>query len=241
MSNSPETPPAAPPETPGMGPGPRPRAVLLFMSAPMVFAFFLMGAAVLVAILGRAGTDAKGERLTLRFTGECLAAAAPIVKERVAEIGLGDPAYAEQAGALELTATLPGLPDDRTAMPALLGRPGALAIVSQGQTLAANADLREIELRLDESGMPYTWIRLGPEAIEKLRAAIAADPQGSLRIELDGELAAERPNTALITDDTLRIVTGEGLTADRMRVAADRAILLRHGPLPCALSGAVAG
>jgi len=215
---------------------PRPKAVLLFMTAPMVFALFLMLAAGTVALLGRMGTDATGARLTLRFSGACVAAARPFIQGRAEEIGLGEPQYAEDDGGLRLTATLPGLPDDATAMPALLARPGRFPAQHNGAVLAENADLRMVEIRLDESGMPYTWVQLGPDAVERLRAAIAADPQGKLIVYLDDEVVSERPNTAQMTDESLRVVTGEGMTADRMRVAADRAIVLHNGPIPCALS-----
>jgi hypothetical protein len=133
---------------------------------------------------------------------------------------------------------MPGLPDDATAMPALLTRPGRFTVNHNSAVLAENADLRMVEIRLDESGMPYTWVQLGPEAVERLRAAIAADPQGKLVLRLDDEVVSERPNTAQMTDDSLRVVTGEGMTADRMRVAADRAIVLHNGPIPCALETA---
>lgn len=215
---------------------PRPKAVLLFMTAPMVFALFLMLAAGTVALLGRMGTDATGARLTLRFSGACVAAARPFIQGRAEEIGLGEPQYAEDDGGLRLTATMPGLPDDATAMPALLARPGRFTVQHNGAVLAENADLRMVEIRLDESGMPYTWVQLGPDAVERLRAAIAADPQGKLIVYLDDEVVSERPNTAQMTDESLRVVTGEGMTADRMRVAADRAIVLHNGPIPCALS-----
>jgi hypothetical protein len=217
---------------------PRPKAVILFMTAPMVFALLLMVAAGTVALLGRMGTDATGARLTLRFSGACVAAARPFIQGRAAEIGLGEPQYAEGDDGLRLTATMPGLPDDATAMPALLARPGRFTVNHNSAVLAENADLRMVEIRLDESGMPYTWVQLGPEAVERLRAAIAADPQGKLVLRLDDEVVSERPNTAQMTDDSLRVVTGEGMTADRMRVAADRAIVLHNGPIPCALETA---
>ncbi len=221
-------------------PPPRPRAVLVFMSAPILFALILMVAAGGVAILGRLGGEAKGERLRFTLSGACVEAAEPLVRGRIEEIGLADVRLERQAGALVVEATMPGLPDDKTAIPAILARPGKLELRLRGELIGGSSGLEDVAIRLDESGMPYDWVKWKPAEAAVIREAITNNPDGEVIFTLDGEELARRPNGAAMDNDDLRIVTGEGESRERMRKAADRAILLHHGPLPCALEvGAV--
>ena len=79
---------------------------------------------------------------------------------------------------------MPGLPDDRTAIPTLLARPGALELRTNGETVATRADLVQARLRLDESGLPITDLVFAKTTIERLSAAFAADPEGTTTIAL---------------------------------------------------------
>jgi preprotein translocase subunit SecD len=101
------------------------------------------------------------------------------------------------------------------------------------ETLATEADLEAAALHLDESGMPYNRLDFKAEAAERIRSRTAAAPDQSVAFMLDGEEIGSRPNTVEMTDRSLRLLSGEGLTADRMRRATDQNILLTTGPHPC--------
>jgi hypothetical protein len=207
------------------------------MAAPLIVATLLMIATVTLAALAWFGGTADGDRVSIRLEGACAAEALPMVQARAESVGLGDPEIALDAGAVVVTATLPGLDDDATAIPRLLSRRGWLEI-RQGDTVVLDGSkVKEASIRLDEGGAAYTWIDIDKESVAPFQAALDADPEGELTFHVDDELAAVRPNTRGIKDDGLRIVApGEMLPAARMKIAADTSIVLTHGPLPCALS-----
>lgn len=245
MSATPPELPAEPPsaatsETPGHRPllAERPPSAILFSSAPILFAFLLLAAAGTLFLLARMGGTAEGERLSLVWTAPCAAEALPLVQARAEAIGLGAPELEAEGGALRLVATMPGHDDDRTAMPAVLGGRGQLAVLHGGETVLTEADVVAAQLRLDESGMPYTHLDLAEGPGDALAERTAADPEGELVITMDGAELVRRPNIDPVKGRKLRIVAEDGVTRDRMRQAVDRALLLQHGPLPCDLGEA---
>jgi hypothetical protein len=214
---------------------PRSEAFRRFTAAPLLFALLLLLATGALAALVVRGGQAAGPRARMGFTGACAAEAAPFIAARAAAIGLGAPEQALAGDRVELTATLPGLPDDLTHIPALLARPGRLRIGPAEAPLATEADLASAEVRLDEGGLPYAWVSFKADAALRLDEAFAAAHSGSTPITIDGVVVADRPNNAL-EQAGLRIITQAAMPSrDRMRVAADQAIILSHGPLPCAL------
>lgn len=216
---------------------PRSAALSRFMAAPLIVATLLMIATVTLAALAWFGGTADGDRVTIRLEGACAAEALPDVEQRAASLGLGDPEFALEPGAILVTATLPGLDDDATAVPALLAQRGWLE-VRQGTTVVLDSDaVIEANIRLDEGGAAYTWIDLRPEAVAPFQAVLDADIDGELTFHVDDTLAAVRPNSRGVKDDGLRVVApGDMKPAQRMKIAADTSIVLTHGPLPCALS-----
>ncbi len=231
----PADPPDAPPPTGADSPlalPPRSEAFRRFMAAPLFFALALMLATGLLAVLAWRGGAAVGERVDLVFEG--CPEARPLLLARAEAIGLGEPLLDTDGDRSTLRVTLPGLEDDRVAVPALLLRPGRLRLLAQGAPLAQDSDLTVAQVRLDESGMAYTWIELEAEALTRITEAVAADPEGFIDIEMDGEIVARRPNFREVADGGIRIIDeGEQPARDRMRRAVDRAILLTDGPLPC--------
>ena len=103
------------------------RSRILMISLPMALALLLLlsGAALLVA--GYIGRPAVGERLTLSVVSGCAGAWQDTLGERAAAIGLGDPSFTVDGDTVQLTATLPGNPDDRESVPRVLTAPGALS------------------------------------------------------------------------------------------------------------------
>ena len=223
--------------TPPNGLPPRSAALSRFMAAPLILATLLMIATATLAALAWLGGTADGDRVTLRLEGTCAAEALPLVQARAEAVGLGTPELAVEPGALLVTATLPGLPDDATSIPRLLSRRGWLEI-RQGETIVLDRGVvKDASIRLDETGAAYTWIDIDEASVAGFQAVLDADPEGDLTFYLDDEVAAVRPNSRSIKDGGLRIVApGEVLPAARMKIAADTSIALAHGPLPCSLS-----
>jgi hypothetical protein len=136
---------------------------------------------------------------------------------------------------LRLVATMTGYEDDRTAMPALLGRRGLLEVTHGDEVVLTQDDVEKAYLRLDESGMPFTHLELASEPGDALNTVTVGDPEGELVISMDGEVLAVRPNIDSVKNRELKVLAGDGMTRLRMRRAVDRALLLEHGPLPCTL------
>ena len=214
---------------------PRSEAFRRFMVAPIVVAGLLFAATGALVFAAWRGGSAAGDRVVMRFSGDCTERGMVAVRARAEAIGLGDPSMTEEGGVISLTATLPGLPDDRVAVPALLVRQGRFEGLGPAGVVITNAELTEAQIRLDESGLPYTWVGLRPTGVEAMKALRAADPEGSLRIRIDHEQPTPRPNNIDLEDDGLRVLTSEGPTELRMREAADRAILLQAPMLDCEL------
>lgn len=219
---------------------PRSAALSRFMAAPLIVATLMMLATVTLAALAWFGGTADGERVTIRLAGTCAAESLPHVKERATSLGLGDPEFRQEPDAIVVTATLPGLEDDATAIPALLARRGWLE-VRQGDTVVLDSDsVIEANIRLDEGGAAYTWLDIRKEAVGPFQAVLDADIHGELTFHVDDELAAVRPNTRGVKDDGLRVVSpGDMKPGVRMKKAADISIVLTHGPLQCALDAGV--
>lgn len=220
---------------------PRSWGAMLFAAAPVVFALLLLVGGGTVVLLGTLGGEARGERLEVRFgvpcasgSGEPVRAAAELLAARAESIGLGEPIWSVSGDEITLVATMPGLPDDATAMPTLLARQGALAILRGDEVLAGRGDLEQVALRLDDAGLPVADLLLSSGAADRLREAIAADPDGELAVTVDGQAPTRRPNSLPLKGNHL-LLPGEGATAARMRAATDHAIVLGQGPLPCAL------
>lgn len=211
------------------------RIALAWRVVPIGFALFLAANVGALAMLGYLGGHAGGSRLALTWHTACAAQSLPIMQQRAESMGLGDPRWTATGDQISLVATMPGLPDDRTAVPALLGRSGQLRLRMGEQVLGTQVDLAAASLEMDEAGMPFTQIVLSPEVGQTVAEAVAANHQGELIFDLDGEELARRPNTIAVENDKLKIIAGVGKTRDRFRRATDRAIILGHGALPCQL------
>jgi preprotein translocase subunit SecD len=132
---------------------------------------------------------------------------------------------------------MPGSADDEAShIPALLARQGHLRAGTEASPIFTHEGIEEAQIRLDESGLPYTWLDLNPPAITALEAQAVADPDGTMALVLDGVESPTRPFNKPVNDGGIRLLPGDGVTRSRMRIAADQAIVLTHGPLPCPLS-----
>lgn len=211
-----------------------PTATRLLLAIPLgISAVALAGA--LWFVFQDEGRIALGDRVTLHFQSACPEAAA-VVQERADLIGLGQPALVAETGGFALTATLPGLPDDRTAIPALLAKPGRLTLQVGGREIADGTDISGASVALDAGGNPYARLDLNPLAATALREAIAAG--GALDLRLDEAVLLHQDPAEAPAKDQMSIYPPDGEAQARMRAATDWTILLVSGALPCEVSAA---
>jgi len=208
---------------------PRPKAASIFMAAPIVFLGVLGLAAFLLWGVTRFGpSTADGRAVTIDFSGACIDEAAPMLLARAEQIGM--PATISGS---TMTATLPKMEDAQSAVPQLLIRSGTFAMLDEsGKVIFTNNHIDEVAIDLDPVGMPHTLIKLGAGARAELM-----DMDETLRLtpEVDGSQYEIVTVSDLKEEAVVTIDSGEGRTALRMKRAADLAIILAHGPLPCSL------
>ena len=197
------------------------------MAVPVVFLGCLgLAFATLWGVTRFGNPTSTGESVTIEFSAACLDEAMPMIAERAKQVGMP----VELKGGVMHT-TLPELPNAKATIPQLLTTPGQFAL--KGENFhAGNDDIEEVAIDLDRAGMPQTLIKFNSGT----RAAIKElDDTVPLLPTLD---AVEMPSVTAVKvkeDGVLSIHSGEGKTADRMQRAADRAIVLAHGPLPCSV------
>lgn len=230
-----ELPPVnAPPAGEGRTFAPRSEAFQRFMAAPLIVASILMVATATLAVLAWIGGTAEGDRLRIDLNGSCSEAALPLFQARVDEMGLGDPRVTSTTTGIRIEATMPGTSDEEAdQVPTLLARRGILTAGPPDAPVFTRDDIEGAEIRLDESGLPYTWLDLTKDALTALDAAAEATPDGEMPIRVDHIDAPPRPYSKPVSEGGIRLLPGEGITRERMRAAADHAIVLTHGPLPC--------
>ena len=208
-------------------------AVMLFRAAPVVLAVLFAASIAMLVLLSWRGGTASGDRVAITFVGTCpVDAWQPLVMARARAIGLGDPELRSDGRSVTLEATLPGLVDDRTEIPALLAREGRLEMRLDERILATRPDLVRAVPSVDEAGQPYASLTFTPEAAARIAEAGDGHDMTTL---VDGEPRAAWLSTDTLETHTVRLLEGGADNRERMRRAADDAIVLSHGPLPCAV------
>ena len=206
---------------------PRPKAATLFMAAPIVF-IGAMGVAVAVlwGVTRFGSSTATGAEVEISFSSPCMDAAAPLLLARAQQVGMP----AQMEGSV-MTVTLPDMQDAERLIPDLLVQPGHFSLTDKDGSLSLdNGAIDEVAIDLDDAGMPVTIMKLNAGA----RAVIKdADAELTLIPEFDGNSFAEVRVSLLQESPEVSLYSGEGRTSVRMKRAADRAIVLAHGPLPC--------
>jgi hypothetical protein len=192
----------------------------MFMAVPIVFLGSLGLAFGVLWILTHFGNPtAEGESVRIEFSGACLDSASPMLIERAKQVGM----TATMEGEF-MDTTLPDMPDARSTIPEMLATTGHFRLTGIGVELN-NDDIEDVAIELNNGGMPETLLKLNPDA----RALIKTlDDTIELNPVID---VASVKEEGIVT-----LHAGEGMTAIRMRRAADRAILLAHGPLPCSIT-----
>jgi len=204
---------------------------------PVFFGSLLMAAVLLLYVLVWRGGVADGERVGISLTGSCAQHDEAMVTRRVAAIGLGEPEIISTPNTIQIVATLPGQDPqtERDEIPELLGRAGRIQIKADDRVLATETDIDEAVLGLDESGIAMAKLVLDRNVAAMLSEHMEDSPLGVIRIYMDGEIIAERPNSMSFSDNEIRVIGLDSNPAKRMRDAASQIIIVNHGPLSCDL------
>jgi hypothetical protein len=101
-----------------------------------------------------------------------------------------------------------------------------------GEILLHNEGVADASVRLDLTLRASTLLRLTPEATDAVQAWIQANPQGVLRISVDGRQVGTQV-VGEITRGELEIWDDHVTDLERLNAAATRAVVIDHGPLPC--------
>lgn len=214
-----------PEETPPRSPQTR-----ALMAIPLSLSVLVLIGALYLAFRLQHGPPAAGDRVRMSLSTTCAAGARGVIAHRAEAIGLGTVQISEEEGGLSVVATLPGLPDDRSAIPALLTKPGHFEIHAAGRTVATESDVAGTALNMDAGGSPYAEITLNGLAFEELREAAAGG--GVIEALLDGETLLSE-DAGQLRDARIRIFPKPEDPAARMRAAVDLTVLLPSGALPC--------
>jgi hypothetical protein len=202
------------------------------MAAPMLFVGLIALAFGLLVLMVRCGGQADGERIIATLQTDCAHASAPVLQARMVAMGLGEPEIEVAGVGVRLTATLPSTETDHQTIPRLLAKQGEVQLLSaDGTVLATTAQITGAGVEIDNAGMPTTLVQIDAEAQRSVQAGLEAAPP--VTVLMDGQSVAEFTRLPDLEDGHLELPSGEGITAARMRVAADRSILLSSGPLPC--------
>ena len=198
------------------------------MAVPVVFLGFLgLSFAVLWVVTNYGDTNTTGESIAIEFSSACTEDSVRLLGERAKEIGM--PVQWEGS---TLYTKLPDIPDARAKIPVLLTTPGTLIIRADGFE-ASNQNVADVAINLNNAGMPETLLQFDAPT----RAAVKElSDDVSLVPTLDGTELSPVLASTVKEEGIFSLHSGEGKTADRMQRAADRAIILAHGPLPCDVS-----
>jgi hypothetical protein len=218
-------------------PIPRPGWGCFFLTFPLGFAFLVTAAYVVLFSVGSQGISARGQRVAMTF--DTCPQARPILEQRVEHMGLGDPTWAAEGGALRLTATLPATPAAEH-IPATLARTGAFAIrageTKDGPVVIDRSAISSASFSLKELGNPLVLLQLTPQGRKALEGHMEGDPTGQIGMWLDDEAILIRTNDPPFRRPEIDVRADGPDGRDNMRRAVDWGMLLSYDPLPCPAS-----
>lgn len=204
------------------------RSSRFFMAGiPLALALVLAAAMVAWLVATWVGGSAAGENAEIRLTADC--DLTEVTRARAEAVGFADIQLSREGDDTVLTGRMPGLPDDDTAMPALLSARGQLRVLpEEGEPLATEVDLTAAWLQIDMTGHPYVLLEFQPNALKRIQEAETS----SWRFELDGEVVETFEDDHPPDDDDLRVQPKLERTKAEVRMATDWTVMLLN-PLPC--------
>lgn len=211
----------------------KPRRGALLLLIPVSAVLLVIGLWIVALAFGVYGRPADGDRVV--FTWSACPEAQAVVAHRATGMGLGNPVFTSTASGFSLEARLPADPDVAARIPITLATPATLSAHVEGtpsRVLLTNADIEGAAIRQDITLSPWTVLTLTPKGLEALRSYVREQRDGKVVYTLDGQPIGTVSNlkgAALEVELTPSAPTEK----ERLHAAAERAILLDSGPLPC--------
>lgn len=201
------------------------------MAAPMIFVGMIAVAFGILVLMVRMGGEADGAKVHATLRTSCAQESTEVLKVRMDAMGLGTHAVTPTSDGLQIEMTLPGTEAEISRIPNALARRGEISFLSAaGEVLTQTAHITGAGVEIDNAGMPTTLVQFDDVAKRALRLGLEA---GAITVQIDAEPVGEFTRLPDLEEGYLELLSGEGATAQRMRVAADRSIILSSGPLPC--------
>ncbi len=215
-----------------------PRAGCWFLLLPILAAAAIVGGYGAVLLLGSQGRSADGALVRIAFEG--CAEARPAVLERIAAMGLPQRGVEDAPGGFAATVQLPSDLAAAAEIPATLAATATFAIrlgeAPDGELLVASDGVASATLRLDFTVDAKAAIQLTPDAQQALEAAAAAHPGEVVTAWLDDTPMTRRKLSTTSAWDRLDLEPRTGDREASIRRAAEWALLVDQGPLPCPLT-----
>ncbi|MCB9665755.1 MAG: hypothetical protein H6732_16725 [Alphaproteobacteria bacterium] len=209
---------------------------VLVLAVPVVSILAVGGAWLLLLGFGAAGRPADGPLVRIAFEG--CAEAEPVVRARVDWMGLPEVESTPIPGGFALMARLPSDPATRARVPATLARTGSFVVRegAEGEVVATEADLLDATVVLGFLDAPKPQVQLTEAASKRLAEVQMADPEGFLTILVDGREVRRLENMPAVGTGVLMLDPGQLADRELVDFAAETALVLAHGPLPCPLA-----
>lgn len=208
----------------------RPLWGIAILALPIVGILALFIAYAVMWSLGLAGRSASGEVVEVRFKG--CPEARPLLEARLTDMGLQG-TWSNTPDGYMATFVPTGDPDVDGSLPATLSAPAALEVRGGDEVLATNRDLADASVRMDLFMVSYVLLELEPDAAERVKAFIRAEPHGKIRFHVDGVDIGWQSNTNPVAVGDLEINPDINDELERMRAVAAWSVTLDHAPLPC--------
>lgn len=219
-------------------------AGILLMVVPILSVLAVGVGYGILMFYGLAGRPAEGA--TTRIDFRACPDAQPLVAARAEQMGLGGLVVEARADGFSLSAQLPESGEVAAAIPATLAKPGEFRVFAEAeggdpggwdrQPLITRSDLEFATVVMGFMDSPYTHLKLTREASERLVTHQKEHMHDYLSMWVDGRRIKNQKNLPLAKLGELDLeISG---VSDRARVefAAETALIIEHGPLPCAVT-----
>ena len=198
--------------------------------APIVMVSLIVGAYVLVGLLGFFGNTATGVRQVLHYNS--CPAADDILLARATEMGLGNPVLSHVGSLTTLTVTLPENAESAGNIPATIAAKGRLSIATNtSEELFNPENIVSVSLSVGMLGESMVVLELTEEEVNTFKTNI--DRVGEAIATFDGEPFSLIKPKDINKKGQLKMIPTAHDPKTQINMAARAHILLNDGQLPC--------
>lgn len=201
--------------------------------APIVMVGLIVGAYLMVGILGFFGNTATGPRQVLTYSS-CIEAD-DILLARATEMGLGNPVLSHIGSLTSLTVTLPENAETAAGIPATIAASGRLSIASDTrEDLFNQQNIMSVSLSVGLLGESMVVLELTAEEAASFKTNI--DTVKEAMATLDGEPFSLIKVKDLNKKGQLKMIPIASDPRTQINMAARAHVLLNDGRLPCSVT-----